>query len=127
LAQVEKIEEYITARRKNAKRYNDLLKDMPNITTPPEMEWAKNVYWLYSILVENFPRDKLTSILREKEIDTRPFFHPMHTQPPYQKFGNEKLVVAEDLAKRGLSLPSAPTLTEDQLDYICGTITEILS
>lgn len=127
LAQVEKIEEYIAARRENAKRYNDLLKDLPNITTPPEMEWAKNVYWLYSILVKNFPRDKLTSILLEKEIDTRPFFHPMHTQPPYQKLGNKKLGVAEDLAKRGLSLPSAPTLTEDQLDYICGIITEILS
>jgi perosamine synthetase len=127
LAQVEKIEEYIALRRKNAEIYNGALKNLPSITPPPKMEWAKNVYWLYSILVDKIPRDELIAILYEKEIDTRPFFHPMHTQPPYQKFSDEKLSVAEDLAKRGVSLPSAPTLKKEQIDYICGIITEILS
>lgn len=127
LAQVEKIEEYVALRRKNAKSYNELLRDLPNVTIPPEMEWAKNVYWLYSILVDKIPRDDLIGILHDNGIDTRPFFYPMHKQPPYQKLCSEKLSVAEDLAEKGLSLPSAPSLKEDQIDYICRIIGEALS
>jgi perosamine synthetase len=127
LAQVEKIEEYIEIKRKNAKKYNEMLESISNITIPPEMDWARNVYWLYSILVDNIPRDDFTTRLRENEIDTRPFFYPMHTQPPYADYSNEKLEVAEDIAKRGVSLPSATTLKDDQIDYICKTIAEILS
>jgi perosamine synthetase len=127
LAQVEKIEEYIEIKRKNAKKYNERLGGISSITLPPEMEWAKNVYWLYSILVDNIPRDDFTTRLREKEIDSRPFFYPMHTQPPYADYSNEKLEVAEDIAKRGVSLPSATTLKEDEIDYICKTIAETLS
>jgi perosamine synthetase len=127
LAQVEKIEEYIEIKRKNAKKYNEKLGGISSITLPPEMEWAKNVYWLYSILVDNIPRDDFTTRLREKEIDSRPFFYPMHTQPPYADYSNEKLEVAEDIAKRGVSLPSATTLKDDEIDYICKTIAETLS
>ena len=127
LAQVEKIEEYIAIRRKNANIYNKLLEDNKNITLPIEMEWAKNVYWLYSILVDKIPRDEFARILLENEIDTRPFFIPIHLQPPYEKYGKKRLSVAEDLAKRGISLPSAPTLKRDQIEYICGIINEALS
>jgi perosamine synthetase len=98
-----------------------------SITPPPEREWARNVFWLYSVLVENVDRDKLMVSLREKGIDTRPFFHPMHTQPPYQKHSNEDLNVACDLAARGLSLPSGATLKRKQIKYICETLIEATS
>lgn len=127
LAQVEKIEEYIEIKRINAKKYNEKLGSISSITLPCERDWAKNVYWLYSILVDNIQRDDFTTRLREKEIDTRPFFYPMHTQPPYTDHSNEKLEVAEDIAKRGVSLPSATTLKDEEIDYICKTISEILS
>jgi perosamine synthetase len=127
LAQVEKIEEYIEIKRQNAKKYNEKLGSLSSISLPPEMDWAKNVYWLYSILVDNIQRDEFTTRLREKEIDTRPFFYPMHTQPPYADLSNEKLEVAEDIAKRGVSLPSATTLKDDEIEYICKIIAEILS
>ncbi|UCE38195.1 MAG: DegT/DnrJ/EryC1/StrS family aminotransferase [Thermoplasmata archaeon] len=127
LAQVEKIEEYIQIKRENAKKYNEKLEGISNITLPPEMDWAKNVYWLYSILVDNIQRDDFTFRLREKEIDTRPFFYPMHTQPPYIDYSDEKLEVAEDIAKRGVSLPSATSLKDHEIDYICQIIAETLS
>ena len=127
LAQVERIEHHITAKRNNAEMYNNLLKDVPNITPPPEMKWARNVFWMYSVLVDNVDRDKLMVTLREKGIDTRPFFHPMHTQPPYQDHTDEDLKVACDLAARGLSLPSGTTLKRKQIKYICETLAEALS
>jgi perosamine synthetase len=127
LAQTEKIHDYIEIRRKNAGIYNSYLKGIPNITTPPEMEWARNVYWMYSILVDKIPRDELAKILKEKNIDTRPLFYPIHTQPPYADQNKDEFLVAQDLSRRGLSLPSAPTLTKDQIHYVCNTIIDILS
>jgi perosamine synthetase len=127
LAQVERIEHYISAKRKNAEMYNSLLGGVSNITPPPELKWARNVFWMYSILVDNVDRNELMATLREKGIDTRPFFHPMHTQPPYQNHTHEDLEVARDLAARGLSLPSGTTLKRKQIKYICETLTEAIS
>jgi perosamine synthetase len=72
-------------------------------------------------------RDEFAVTLREKGIDTRPFFFPMHTQPPYRNMNQETLPVAEDLALRGISLPSATTLKRKQIEYICETIIEVMS
>ena len=69
LAQMEKILEYIAARRNNANLYNSLLKDLTGLTLPSETGWAKNIYWLYSILVEDdfgVARDQLIGVLEEK-------------------------------------------------------------
>jgi perosamine synthetase len=85
------------------------------------------VFWLYSVLVDKGQRDELMVKLREKGIDTRPFFHPMHTQPPYQDHTDEELNVACELAARGLSLPSATTLKRKQIKYICETLAEAMS
>lgn len=127
LAQVERIEHYIAAKRDIANMYNSQFNDIPNITPPPEMKWARNVFWLYSILVDDVDRDHLMVYLREKGIDSRPFFYPMHTQPPYEDHTREELGVACDLAARGLSLPSATTLKRKQIYYICETLIEAIS
>jgi perosamine synthetase len=53
LAQTEQMESFVQARRANAARYSATLSQVPGIVTPPEAEWAKNVFWMYSILVED--------------------------------------------------------------------------
>lgn len=53
LAQLESIDRFVEMRRKNASLYNRLLKGVPGITLPVEKNWAKNVYWMYSIVIEN--------------------------------------------------------------------------
>lgn len=49
LAQLENIEELVAIRRRNAKLYNSLLREVTGITLPPELSHVKNVYWTYSI------------------------------------------------------------------------------
>lgn len=125
LAQFERIDELVERRRKNAYLYNSKLKDIPGITLPPEKEWAKNVYWMYAILIQDefgMNRDKVMERLREKEIDTRAFFIPAHQQPAFQNMGlfqSESYPVAEELGRRGLYLPSGSGLTEEQIESIC--------
>ncbi|MFQ6014129.1 MAG: DegT/DnrJ/EryC1/StrS family aminotransferase [Anaerolineae bacterium] len=124
LAQLERIEEFVVIKRKNAALYTSLLGDVPGITTPGEAPWARNVYWLYSILVDEerygMGRDQLAAFLREKGVDTRPFFHPVHTLPPYRQ--GQRFPVAERLARQGLSLPSAVTLKEEEIELVANLI-----
>ena len=114
LAQMERIEAFIEHKRWLAQRYNQLLADVPGVTLPPEAAWAKSVYWMYSILLDDrFPMDRDTFMTRLKEqgIDSRPFFYPVHALPPYQSSGVH-FPVAEDLSRRGINLPSGMKMQE---------------
>ncbi|MFC1937649.1 DegT/DnrJ/EryC1/StrS family aminotransferase [Chloroflexota bacterium] len=131
MAQLDKIDEYAERRRAHARLYNELLDNIPGITLPVEKEWAKNVYWMYSILIEDefgISRDELMSKLEERGIGTRSAFIPMHQQPALLNFGlfkGEQYPVAEELAKKGMYLPSSTGLSHDDIKYICGVIREL--
>lgn len=128
LAQLERIEDFITKKRGIAKLYSDELSDVAGITLPIEKSWAKNVYWMYSILVEDefgMSRDELMEELEKKGIETRTMFIPMNQQPAFHNMGlfnGESCPVAESLSKKGLYLPSGIGLTEEQIKHICDTI-----
>jgi perosamine synthetase len=123
LAQLERIDHMIAIRRRNADHYNRRLAGLPGLRLPPNKEWAENVYWMYSVIVEDgfgLARDAVRTRLRAAGIDTRPFFYPVHTLPMYET--GQSLPVAEALGRRGINLPSAATLTAEQIDYICDTL-----
>lgn len=129
VAQMEKIDRYLAIKRKNAELYNTRLKDIKGIMLPPEMKWAKSAFWMYSILVEEdyvMTRDELIAKLRQNEIDSRPFFYPIHLQPPYAKKTSlrsiRKLEVAEKLYSMGINLPSSVSLKTDDIIVITDVI-----
>jgi len=131
LAQLERIDEFIEMRRQNAFFYNSRLKKVPGIVLPPEKEWAKNVYWMYSIVISNefgMTRDELMEKLAERGIETRAFFIPMQLQPCFRDIGlftAENYPVAEELGRRGMFLPSGSGLTLEQKVHVCDAIAEI--
>ncbi len=123
LAQLENIDLIISRKRKNAALYNSFFKDVEGITIPPEKDWARNVYWMYSILVDNsfkYARDEVISRLNENGIDTRPFFYPLHQMPPY--FTTEKFEVSDKLSRQGINLPSSVKLNEEDIERIASVI-----
>jgi perosamine synthetase len=126
VAQMERIEDIINIKRSNAKLYNSMLKTVAGITLPKEAEWAKSVYWMYSILIEDkyrISRDELIIKLKERGIDSRPFFYPIPSMPPY-KTANA-YPVSEELSRKGINLPSSPRLKKDDIKYIVEQIKEI--
>ena len=136
VAQMEYSDNLVQSRINNAQSYNDLLKDVSGITLPPKKEWAKNVYWMYGILVEdNFgiSKDSLMTKLKEKGIDTRSFFIPMHEQPIYKKNDEKfpdtqgKYPVSEELYRKGLYLPSSSHLPPTDIKQVVNTIKQIQS
>lgn len=128
LAQTEQMDGFVAQRRRNAARYNSLLQDVPGLTLPVEEPWARNVYWMWSLLVENefgLTRDELRRCLAEQGIETRTFFIPMHLQPIYYAdYRDERYPVAEELCQRGLYLPSASSLTEQEIAFVVRAVKE---
>lgn len=129
LAQTERLDEFVQARRDHAAQYNEWLKDVPGITLPPEAPWAKSVFWMYSILVDEaafgLSRDELRRRLAKRGIETRTFFIPMHLQPIYyQQFRGERYPVAEELCRRGLYLPSASSLSQAEIKFVADSLNE---
>lgn len=122
LAQLQRLDEFIEKRRQIAKWYEEGLKELADknlITLHPEMKWAKCVYWLYSILIEDrfgMSRDELMKELEENGIETRPFFYPLHIMPPYKS--NEKFEAAEEVARKGVNLPSSISLNKEIIEII---------
>ena len=69
--------------------------------------------------------DKLLNKLEKKGIETRTFFVPMHEQPVFRNMGlfkGEKYPIAEDLARKGMYLPSSSGLKEEEIKFICDEI-----
>ena len=129
LAQVERLNELVAARRRNAAHYTSLLRDIPGITTPPEAPWAKNVFWMYGIMVERdsfgMNRDQLRSVLADNGIETRTFFIPMHCQPVYwNTFKGQRFPVAERLCRDGFYLPSSSSLTINEIERVAAAISD---
>jgi len=124
LGQLERIEEILAQKRRIGARYRERLADASGITAAPEAPWAQNVYWMYSVLIHDefgLSRDQVMAGLRRGGVDSRNFFWPVHALPPYES--GLRLPVSEDLAARGINLPSSPSLTNDQIDFTCDTLT----
>ena len=121
VAQLKRIDYLVDKRIEMARIYDEIFESRSrNIIHAPKMEWAKNTYWYYSILVPKGTRDKVVAALENKEIESRPFFYPIHMLPHYNI--GEKLPVAEDIGFRGLNLPSGPQLTQDQIEEVAKEI-----
>lgn len=124
VAQMERIGEFIERKRRLAAAYNEQLKGVAGITLPPEADWAFNVYWMYSILVDEkaygISAAELIARLRTHNIDSRPFFVPLHENPPHARA--DAYPVSTRLGHEGVNLPSAPTLSDAAVQRICECI-----
>ncbi len=120
VAQMGRIDEFIARKRRIAELYAEGLAGLPGITLPVERPGYTNVFWMYSVLIDApFPltRDEVIPALRQRGIDSRPFFHPLDTLPPYLSETPRPQALA--LSRTGLNLPSSPRLSDEQVGRIC--------
>jgi perosamine synthetase len=133
LAQLERIDEIVARKRWMGQEYNRRLKGIEGLQLPIEESWARNVYWMYGVVLSEergIDAVQFANQLKACGVETRPFFLGMHEQPVFQKRGlflNEHYPVAEQLGRQGLYLPSGLALTEKQLSEVCEAVHEVLS
>lgn len=115
---------WTAARRRVAEKYSELLAGLP-IKLPKELLHNKHCYHLYVIETER--RDELMEFLKANEIATGMHYPiPIHLQKAYAHMGWKEgdFPVTEKAAKRMLSLPIYPEITDEQIDFVTEKIKE---
>ena len=132
LAQLEKIEEILARRAHIGAEYDRHLQGIKCLQLPARTTWGTNVYWVYGIVLSE--ETGLNALdfakrLKERGVDTRPFFLGMHEQPVFQKqglFQGESYPVAERLARQGLYLPTGTGLSDAAIQQVSRAVRESL-
>jgi perosamine synthetase len=128
LAQLDRIEAIVAAKRRVAALYDAALSDIDGLQLPVELPGARNVYWMYGVVVQpslGIDRDRLARTLADAGIETRTFFCPMNLQPFLRAqpgFRDVPCPVAESLWRNGLYLPSSNALDEDDVARVASAI-----
>lgn len=122
LAKLELFPNEIKLREKIGELYSKLLKG--KVITPYIESFNTSVYGVYTIQVEN--RDKLADFLKEKGIPTAVHYPAsLHRQPVFAgQYDHVSLPNVDEVAKKVISLPMHPYLTEDQIKFISEQIIE---
>ncbi|HEY5996765.1 MAG TPA: DegT/DnrJ/EryC1/StrS family aminotransferase [Candidatus Deferrimicrobiaceae bacterium] len=121
------IKQWNDARRRNAKRYNELLAGIPGVVLPDEAEYGKAVYHIYAICVKD--RDAVIAKLAEKDVHCGIHYPvPLHLQDAYAFLGKGQgsFPVAEKGASEYVSLPMYAELTDEQLKCVAAEIRALL-
>jgi perosamine synthetase len=133
LAQLERLDEFVTRKRAMGRRYTELLAQVDGLELmPAKTGYADNIYWVFGMVLKEhvqFDAEEAMRRLGSRGVGTRPFFWPMHEQPVFHKrglFAGEDYPVAERLARRGFYIPSGMALTEDQLERVAAEVKTLL-
>lgn len=133
VAQIGRIDRILERKHWLGAGYRCGLEGIGGLQLPIERPWAQNVWWMYGVVLDDsvpFDAAGFAELLRDKGVDSRPFFRGMHEQPALLKrglFQGERYPVTERIARRGLYLPSGLTLTQKEMDDVCAIVREILA
>lgn len=123
-AQFGKIEQIISAKRAMAGKYAALLGGRDDLVLPSEKPYARNVYWMYHVLLRGRNRDRRTQVMKylaDHGVECRENFLPFDMQDVFIERGltrKGECPVADDLGVRGFYIPSSPTITDDEIAYV---------
>jgi perosamine synthetase len=125
LGQLERIEKLVAKKRQIFLWYKNILKDIPNISMNYEQKNARSNFWMTTIILNSkkIDRDELIVKLRERLIDSRPFFYPISMFPMYKKQDNP---VSFHVGLNGINLPSGLNLKKEEVEYVALTLKELL-
>lgn len=133
VAQVERIDQAVERKRWMGQAYAERLAGVARLQLPVEQPWARAVYWMYAVVVEEsagMDAREFAGRLAAAGVETRPFFIGMHEQPALLDrglFAGERYPVTDRITRQGLCLPSGLALTEAQLESVATAVRKVLA
>ena len=126
-AQLQNADKIISERARVYERYFENLSDLPGIELQHISKEVEPVIWTVAIRInqEYFKgdRDFLIAELLKRNIETRPGFYPFSAMPLYNA---EALPIAESTGRNTITLPSYPSLSDENIDDICSQLKSLL-
>jgi len=132
LAQLEQIESFVAKKRMIGRSYNAKLSSVEGISLPlAATDFAENIYWVYSVVLDpglGVHAASVMTSLGNYKIGARPFFYPLHKQPVLQSHlgSNHNCTNSEMLSEYGFYLPSGLGLKDDDIEFVCEKLIEVL-
>ena len=134
LAQLERIDELMARKREIFGWYKEELSDIEGVALNPEPPGTKNGFWMVTVVLDErlgIDKDYLMRAMNERNVDCRPFFHPLSSIPAYAeqeeaRSARERNRTSYRICPYGVNLPSGLNLTREQVAYVCDAFREIL-
>jgi perosamine synthetase len=131
LAQLRRLEDLLAAREQVATWYNARLTAASEGLAPILASTTERMSWFVYVirLPKGLERSAVMSALETRGVPSRPYFSPIHLQPFYmERFGYSAgaFPQAEALARRSLALPFSGVMAENQVEYVCEQLLEVL-
>lgn len=127
-SQLLRVDQIIRKRNQISDFYDDAFKDLP-LTLPSRQEGLYSSFHLYQIEIMERAEDQkvIYNFLRNRGILVNIHYIPVYLHPYYESLGFKRnyCPVAEVFFRRSLSLPIYPTLTEEELEFVCSSIAEV--
>jgi len=135
LAQLRRIDELVARRRQIFFWYRQRLAQLEGLQLNDEAPATKSTFWITTVIVDKrygLTKERLMKRLEARGIAGRPFFYPISSMPPYQRYVRGQSMatrnpVAYALSPYGICLPSAYAVTEPDVEYVCTHLAEILA
>jgi perosamine synthetase len=125
-AQLERLEEFIAAKRRIARTYREAFAAVPGLEFMPQSDWAESTYWLSSVKIraDDFGLDSRAVMrkLGEHQIQSRPLWQPINLSPAYRELKAPPCPVAAALYREVLSLPSSVGLQASDQQRVIETM-----
>ena len=126
LAQLERVDELIGLKRQIFAWYQGELENIEGITLNYEGPHTKNTYWMVTAILDpkfGLTKDRLAKRLNEKDISSRPFFHPLSSLPAYAGLeeasrAQQRNHVSYLISPYGINLPSALNMSPEKVEYV---------
>ncbi|MBF0159895.1 MAG: aminotransferase class I/II-fold pyridoxal phosphate-dependent enzyme [Magnetococcales bacterium] len=128
-AQMERLDHFVTAKRRIRARYDQELGSLPGWQTFPNPADSSSACWFSGGLIDGATEanmERMLSGLRAAGIGARPFWKPMHLQQPYRHAPCSRQTVTDSIAGRILTLPCSTNLTLADQDYVIGVVRSLL-
>ena len=130
LTHLKRLDEFIQARQKIAKIYDEGLQSIEGITPLLLPEGSFSNYYKYiALLDKGIDRASLKKKLREEyevALSGEIYDTPCHLQPIFEAFREGDFPIAEDICKRHVCLPIYTTMTMEEADYVLSSLADVL-
>ena len=127
LAQMERLEGFLDKKQQFHRIYSEGLDCLPGVNFQKEVPGAKSSRWLTCMTVgDQIDVEVLRAELKNAGIPTRRIFMPITESPPFEKYRRGELSNSYEIYERGICLPGSMLNTEEDMNYVCEKIKEVL-
>ncbi|WP_199155703.1 aminotransferase class I/II-fold pyridoxal phosphate-dependent enzyme [Chromobacterium sp. ASV23] len=121
-AQMELLPRFVARKREISAFYDKSFASLSGVLPFPLPDFAESACWFAGFVLKEGDSAALRARLREKGIDARPFWKPLHFQAPFAACPRGDLSVSESVWQRIVTLPCSTGISDEELEQVAAIV-----